>query len=97
MQRNTRSSSKKHTCQSVQSVRENSNVAPRLSQKRASGERQAEENENGEEHGKSVAVPLPAIGGLIEKGRGFTGGIRLLFVGLRGIQRAYSFKIVVGK
>jgi hypothetical protein len=78
-------------------MQRNTRSSSRLSQKRASGERQAEENENGEEHGKSVAVPLPAIGGLIEKGRGFTGGIRLLFVGLRGIQRAYSFKIVVGK
>jgi hypothetical protein len=69
----------------------------RISQKRASSERQAEETENGEEHGRSAVVALPAIGGLIEQGPGFTGGTRLLFGGLRGLQRAHSFKIDIVK
>ena len=68
-----------------------------ISEKSAGGERQAEEKEKRKEEGESKMVALPALGGLIEQGRGFIGRMGDLFGGAVGIQRAYRFKVDIGK
>jgi len=65
--------------------------------KRAGNECQAEEKDEEEKDRQSTTVASRGKRGLAKQGRAFFGGITLLFGGIVGVQRAYSFRIDIGK